>query len=315
MCKYIISIDLGGTNTRIILIANNLKILAKASFFTKGFPSKDKLIAEIIEVVQGLMNENKISRNQILGLGIGVPGPVDYLKGKIHYLPNIAGWQNTPIKKILEERIGTRVFVDNDVNLMTLAEVKLGAARKARNAVCLTLGTGVGGGLVLDGRIFRGTSFCAGEIGHIPINIDGPACNCGGKGCLERYVGNNFVLRDARSKLKMKNITLERLSELAKEGNKVALGIYDSFAEKIGIALTAVVNLLNPEVIVIGGGLSFAGNFIFTKIKDTIDKRAMSIQAKSVKVKKAMLGKDAGLIGAALLVKENILSRNSKNKC
>ncbi|MDD5291718.1 MAG: ROK family protein [Candidatus Omnitrophica bacterium] len=315
MRNYIISIDLGGTNTRIMLLDNNLKILSRKCFSTKNFPARGKLIAEIAMLVRSLMAGSNISRSQILGLGIGVPGPVDYPKGKVHYLPNIAGWQDTPLKKILEKRIGVKVFVDNDVNLMALAEAKLGAAKGARNAICLTLGTGVGGGLVLDGSLFRGANFCAGEIGHMPISIDGPSCNCGGKGCLERYVGNAFVLREAKDKLRMKNITLEKLSELAEGGNKVALGIYNSFAEKIGIALAGVVNLLNPQVIVIGGGLSFAGGFIFRKIKDTIDNRAMPIQAKSVVVKKAILGKDAGLMGAALLVKENALRKNTKNKC
>jgi glucokinase len=221
-------------------------------------------------------------------------------------LPNILGWQNTPVKNILEKKLGLKVCVDNDVNLMALAETKLGIAKNRKNVVCVTLGTGVGGGLILEGKLFRGTDFCAGEIGHMPINIHGPRCNCGGRGCLERYVGNKFVLRQAQTKLKMRNITLEKLSRLAEDGNKIALAIYHSFAENIGVALTGVVNLINPEIIVIGGGLSFAGDFIFKKIKQTIDKRAMPVQAKRVKVKKAMLGKDAGLIGAAILVRDSL---------
>jgi glucokinase len=179
---------------------------------------------------------------------------------------------------------------------MALAEARLGAARNKKNVVCLTLGTGVGGGIILEGKLFRGTNSGAGEIGHMPINTDGPRCNCGGKGCLETYVGNKVILALAKKKLGRKDITLEELSRLS---------IYSDFAEKIGVALTGIVNLLNPEIIVIGGGLSFAGSFIFRKIKETIDKRAMPIHSSSVRVKKTRLGKDAGLIGAALLVKEN----------
>ncbi|MDD5005517.1 MAG: ROK family protein [Candidatus Omnitrophica bacterium] len=311
MHKYIISIDLGGTNTRITLTDLSLRIKARTSFPTRNFSSSRKiLISEIIKEVFRLLKDNSIKKTQILGLGIGVPGPVDFLKGKIYYLPNIKGWQNTPIRDILEKRLHFKVFVDNDVNLMTLAEARLGAAKDRKNAVCLTLGTGVGGGLILDGELFRGTSFCAGEIGHMPINISGPRCNCGGSACLERYVGNKYILAEAKKKLKMRNINLEKLSEMAESGNKIARNIYNNFASNIGVALAGVVNLLNPEVIVVGGGLSFAGDFIFTKIKETINKRAIPIQAGLVKVKKAMLGKDAGLIGAALLVKESKLKTN-----
>ncbi|MBL7130038.1 MAG: ROK family protein [Candidatus Omnitrophica bacterium] len=308
MHKYILSIDLGGTNTRIALIDNALCIKSRASFSTKDFSSeRNRLISEIIKQSFELLRENCIKKSQILGLGIGVPGPVDFSSGKVHYLPNIPHWRNTPIREIIEKRMHLKVFVDNDVNLMTLAEAKLGAAKNNKNAICLTLGTGVGGGLILDGKLFRGASFCAGEIGHIPISLNGPRCNCGGRGCLERYVGNKFILAEARKKLRTKNITLKELSALSKDGNKIALNIYYDFSEKIGIALTGIVNLLNPEVIVIGGGLSFAGSFIFAKIKETINKRAMPMQSRLVQIKKASLGKDAGLIGAALLVKDSFL--------
>jgi len=315
MNKYIISIDLGGTNTRIALVNSHLEIISRISFSTKKSSSRIKLISEIVSGVNRLIMNNKINKTQIMGLGIGVPGPVDYSNGKIHYLPNISGWKNTPVKKILEKEIGIRVFVDNDVNLMALAETRLGAAKNAINALCVTLGTGVGGGLMLNGELFRGTSFCAGEVGHMPINIDGPNCNCGGKGCLERYVGNSFILKEARSRFNRKDINLERLSQLAKEGHKKALDIYNNFAEKIGIALAGVVNLLNLDTIVIGGGLSLAGGFIFEKIRKTINERAMPIQAKTVKIKKAALGQDAGIIGAALLVKEIMLIKNPRQKC
>ena len=307
MRKYLLSIDLGGTNTKIAILNTKLSIVAKTYFLTKEFShNKDRLILEITKRSSALINENRLKRVQFLGLGIGVPGPVDFMRGIVHYLPNIPHWQNVPLRDILEKKIHLRVFVDNDVNLMAIAEAGLGAAKNTRNAVCLTLGTGVGGGLILEGRLFRGSNFSAGEIGHIPIHLDGPKCNCGGRGCLERFVGNRIILMQAKKKLKMKNITLEELSTLAKKGNKIALNIYQNFAKNIGIGLTGVVNLLNPEVIVIGGGPSFAGGFIFRKIKETIDKRAMPIQAKLVRIKKAKLGKDAGLIGAALLVKQNI---------
>ncbi|MFC1708698.1 ROK family protein [Candidatus Omnitrophota bacterium] len=308
MDRYFLSVDLGGTNTRIALIDMRLRIKFRESFSTKSFSSKrSRLISELIKRILTLLRENRIKKSQIMGLGIGVPGPVDFLKGVVHYLPNIPHWQNTPIKDILRKRLGIKVFVDNDVNLMALAEAKLGVARNKKEVVCLTLGTGVGGGLILKGKLFRGANSGAGEIGHIPIDMKGPRCNCGGRGCLERYVGNRIILAQAKKRLRKKDITLEELSRLSKKGDKAALNIYSNFAQRIGVALTGVVNLLNPEVIVIGGGLSFAGSFIFRKIKETINERAMPIHSRSVQVKKASLGKDAGLIGAALLVKESYI--------
>jgi len=306
MDRYILSVDLGGTNTRIALVDKSLRIKSKISFSTRDFISKrNKLISEIAIRIVKLLKDKHINKSKIIGLGIGVPGPVDFKKGKVYHLPNIPHWRNTPIRDILRKKLGLRVFVDNDVNLMALAEVKLGAARGKKNAVCITLGTGVGGGLILEGKLFRGAMSCAGEIGHMPLSIGGPVCNCGGRGCLERYVGNKILLAETKRRLQKKDITLKDLSRLASRGNKIALNIYNNFAEKIGIALTGVVNLLNPDVIVVGGGLSFAGSFMFSKMKETISKRAMPTQAKSVRIKRACLGKDAGLIGAALLVREN----------
>jgi len=306
MSKFIISIDLGGTNTRVAIVDSRLKIKSKLSFPTKSYIShRTFLIDEIVKVIKLSLNNNRLNKLQVLGLGIGVPGPVDFKNGLIHYLPNIPHWQNTPLRKILRNRLGFDVFVDNDVNLMALAEARLGAAKGANNAVCITLGTGVGGGLILDGEIYRGTDFCAGEIGHMPINVDGPKCNCGGKACLERYIGNKYVLMDAQNKFKNKNITLEELSKLARDGNIKALEIFATFSNRLGVALTGVVNLVNPEVIVIGGGLSYSGGFLFRDVQKVIRERAMPTHAKRVQVKRALLGSNAGLIGAALLVKEN----------
>jgi len=311
MNRYLLSIDLGGTNTKIALFNSKLSLKAKTSFFTKKFFSnRDKLLSEIIKRSFALIDKNHIRHDQVLAMGIGVPGLVDFAKGKVYYLPNVPHWKNTPLKKVLEKRTRFKVFVDNDVNLMALAELRLGAAKKAKNAVCLTLGTGVGGGLILNGQLFRGSSYCSGEIGHIPLNIWGNKCSCGGRGCLETYVGNKIILSDAKKKLKIKNLTLERLSELYKKKNRIAIKIYNNFAENIGIALVGVVNVLNPDAIIIGGGLSFAGDFVFKKIKQVIRMRAMPVQSSCVKIYKTSLGRDSGLIGAAILARDNLKARN-----
>jgi glucokinase len=194
--------------------------------------------------------------------------------------------------------------VDNDAKLMCLAEHKLGAARGIRQAVCITLGTGVGGGIILNGNLYRGQDNASAEIGHLPINVKGPACNCGGYACLEAYIGNNRILSQAK-RIFRRDISLEELSSLAKRQNKKATAIWLEVAQSLGTALVGVVNLLNPDCIVIGGGVAGAGRILFDNLRKAILARAMPVQARRVKLYKAKLGNNAGLIGAALLVNDN----------
>ncbi|MDD5044439.1 MAG: ROK family protein [Candidatus Omnitrophica bacterium] len=303
--KYIIAIDLGGTNLKIALLDLNFRIKARQSFPTGRLKTKFKLIAKIKSSVTEILSAEKISRSEVLGIGIGVPGPVDYGSGKVHFFPNIPGWKDVALKSILERMIRLPVLIDNDANLMCLAEARLGAAKKSKNAVCLTLGTGVGAGLLINGDLYRGSGFAAGEIGHMPLNEEGPRCNCGGRACLERYIGNKEILKSAKKYFK-RNITLEELSSLAKKGNKKAKELWYNVGIKLGIVLAGVVNLINPDRMVIGGGVADAGKILFSAVIQTIKERSMPVQARSVKVLKARLGSSAGLIGAAILLKEGL---------
>lgn len=303
--KFIIGIDLGGTNLKVALIDLKYKIRYKEVLSTKKFITKQSLICAIIDSINKIIKNSHLNRPHILGIGLGLPGPIDVKKGIVHFFPNIPGWKEVNLKNILEKRLNLPVFLDNDANLMSLAEFKLGVAKAFKNAVCLTLGTGVGGGLIIDATLYRGSTFASGEIGHIPINEKGPVCNCGGIACLETYIGNKKILRDAK-KLFKRNISLEELSELAKHKNKKAINIWSKVAQHLGVALVGIVNLLNPDVIVIGGGVAEAGKVLFDKIRETIAKQAMPVQARHVKVLKAKLGNDAGLLGAAILVREGV---------
>jgi glucokinase len=303
--KFIIAIDLGGTNLKCALLDSNLKIKARSSFNTKSFNNKHKLIQGITDSVESFILSQRLKHSSILGLGIGVPGPVDTLKGIVHFLPNIPGWTEVGLKMILENKTKLRVFVDNDAKLMTLAEYKAGAAKKYRNVLCLTLGTGVGGGLIINDSLYRGSDNAAGEAGHFPLDEKGPLCGCGARGCLETYVGNNKIIKDA-VRLFGPKITLERVSALARRKNLKAINFWSRVAGKLGLALSGIVNLLNLDLIVIGGGIACAGNVLFKEIRKTISRRAMGVQAKRVKIVKARLGVDAGIIGAGYLVKERL---------
>ncbi len=315
--KYIVALDLGGTNTKVALVKGE-KIIKSVNIPTRDYRRKEVLLNAIIASINKLLRDTRLQKQQILGIGIGTAGLVDSRKGIIYNLVNISGWRNVRIKKIFQQRLNISTFVDNDVNVMALAELKFGAGRGLKNILCITVGTGVGGGVIIDGKLYRGSSLCAGEVGHTPISIKGLRCNCGGIGCVETFTGNSYVVNRVKNTLKSKkkkslilklangklsNITPELLTKAATLGDKLAIDTWKETGQFLGIGLVGVVNLLNPEAIVIGGGMAGAGKFLFNPVRKTIHKRAMDLPAKSVKILKAKLGNKAGLIGAAELVR------------
>ncbi|MBP6344247.1 MAG: ROK family protein, partial [Candidatus Omnitrophica bacterium] len=248
MAKYVLGVDVGGTNIKIGLVSPKLKVVDRTGFATKSFASdKKKLIREIAGHIETLVDKNGLTKKDIKGIGIGLPGLVDTPGGVVRFLPNISGWRNVPLKAQLEKRLNISVFLENDVNLITLGEWRYGAGRDAKNMICMTLGTGVGSGLILDGHLYRGPGFAAGELGHMPLNEQGPSCGCGGYGCLETYVGNKRLAARAEKMTGRKNVTLEEMNKLAKQGNKKAVKFWEEAATHIGNNLVGVVNLLNPQ--------------------------------------------------------------------
>ncbi|MFA6358552.1 MAG: ROK family protein [Candidatus Omnitrophota bacterium] len=303
--RFVIGIDLGGTNLKCALLDSSLRIKVKTFFNTKSFNNKEKLIQGIADSINSFILDRGINKSAILGIGMGLPGPVDTFKGIVHFLPNIPGWKEVNVKTNLERKTKLPVFVDNDAKLMCLAESKSGQAAGYRNVLCLTLGTGVGGGLIINNSLYRGNDNAAGEFGHLPINEKGPKCGCGSQACLETYIGNNAIIKEAL-KVFGPGISLEKISQLAKQNNAKAIKFWNEIGKKLGLALSGVINLLNLDAVVIGGGVSCAGESLFHSVKETILKRAMSVQAKRVKIFKAKLGIDAGIIGAGYLVKERL---------
>ena len=303
MGKYVIGIDVGGTNIKMGLVSAKAKVIDRSEFATRSFArDRKELIRQIAGEIKRLMDKNGLARNDVQGIGIGLPGLIDTPNGIVRFLPNIPGWRNVPLKKKLEKKLGIPVYLENDVNLITLGEWRYGAGRGVKNMVCMTLGTGVGSGLILDGQLYRGPGFAAGELGHMPLNEHGDACGCGGYGCLETYVGNKRLVALAQKMTRKKDVSLEEMYTLAKKGNAVALKFWEQTATHIGNNLVGVVNLLNPERIVIGGGVSNNHEFLFKTIYAVIQKRAMPTQAAMVKITRTQLGNDAGILGAQVLV-------------
>ncbi|MFA5088138.1 MAG: ROK family protein [Candidatus Omnitrophota bacterium] len=305
MIKYVIGIDVGGTNVKLGLVNGLGRILARTNLATKRYvQNKGKLIAAIIEATEGLIANNHLRRKHIKGIGIGLPGLIDPYLGVVNFLPNIPKWKNVPLKKILEKRLKIPVYLENDVNLIALGEWKFGAGRGVKNMICMTLGTGVGSGLILNNSLYRGEGYVAGELGHVPLNEKGPACSCGGFACFERYVGNGPLLRKASRIFHKKTITFQEIKKLAAGGDRRALKFWEETAIQIGNGLIGAVNLLNPTLIVIGGGVSNNYRYFHKKVTGVIRERAMRIQAKMVRLARAQLGDDAGIIGAQVLIND-----------
>lgn len=315
MKRYVIGVDLGGTYTKLALVDKRGRLFHRVALSTKDYRTKETLLVAIADEIDSILEKARLTLKDLLGIGVGVPGLVDFKRGFIYYLTNVPDWKDVPLKKILKKKLKTSVLIDNDVNLMALGEYRFGAGRGAENLVCLTLGTGVGGGIIIDGQLYRGSTSVAGEIGHMPLKEKGLRCNCGGFGCLERYVGNRFIVEEIKGKIKagrstlikklvrnnLSLITPEVISYAANRNDKLAVAFWQEIGKRIGIILSGVINLLNPERIIIGGGVANVGAILFKSIRDTIDERALPIPKRTVKIVKAKLGADAGIFGAAAL--------------
>jgi glucokinase len=314
--KYIVGVDIGGTNIKIALLDTKMRIRAKRIFPTAGARGKNALIDSIVEHVEFLLSENNIGKKSSLGVGIGAPGAVNVRTGIVHYFVNIPDWREVPLGPIMRRRLKVPVFVDNDVNVMALAEFRFGAGRGSQNMLGIALGTGVGGGLVLEGRLYRGTAYAGGEFGHLQLSFKGPKCKCGSHGCLEAYSGSHYIANAVAAAIRagertyikelvggdLSKITPEVIDKAARAGDGFAKSVWHGVGEAVGMGIAGVANLLNVDKVVIGGGVARAGRILFDAIRRTVDERAMELPAKTVKIVKAKLGYDAGVIGAGALV-------------
>ena len=315
MAKFAVGIDLGGTYTKLALVDTKGRVSHRAKLSTAAYGTRADLVAAIVAEVRAVLEKSRLSPKNILGVGIGVPGIVDFKRGRVYNLTNVPGWKDTPLKRMLEAKLNVPVLVDNDVNLMALGEWRFGAGRGAENLVCITLGTGVGGGIIIDGNLYRGSAFSAGEVGHMPLKEKGLPCGCGSYGCLERYVGNRYIVDELKGRIRhgsptiikklvnndLSALTPEIISKAALKGDRLSIDFWSTVGERIGVTLAGIVNLLNPDRIIIGGGVADAGEPLFRSIRKTVGERALPVPGKAVKILKAKLGNDAGIIGAAAL--------------
>jgi glucokinase len=314
--EYYAGIDIGATNIKYGIFDSAGKVIYrdhKPSLVEKGAKPLLHLITNIGENLLLRAAEDDLPINW---LGVGSPGSIDTVTGAVKGMcPNIPGWGGTEIAAHLKQHLNIPVYVDNDANAMALGELRFGAARIFNTSLCITVGTGVGGGLILNKSLWRGSNFSANEVGHIIVDMNGPKCLCGNKGCLEVYCSSEAILNRARAKMKQRtteildkaiagdesNLSIKKLFFAARKGDELAAEVIEETARIFGAALSGVVNLLNPEALIFGGGIIDGGAGFIVIVGDEIKKRSFQAATENLKVIKAELGNDAGFIGAGLL--------------
>ncbi|MBN1268102.1 MAG: ROK family protein [Kiritimatiellae bacterium] len=309
-----VGIDFGGTFVKMALVDEAGKIMGRGRISTRDLTGQEAWLAAVERGVAGLLSESALATADLAGLGVGVPGMVDYERGYIYDLTNVPGWSGVFLKDLAEKHFGLRTCVENDVNAMALGECAYGAGRAYHHAVFVTLGTGVGGGIVVDRKLYRGAFSMAGEIGHMSIEKDGIRSPMG-RGGLEQYVGNRQIISRAVRALKhgrpsaildavggrTDEVTPKIIAEAAAAGDALALEIFDFVADCLATAFASITYLLQPQVFIVGGGVSQSGKVLFEPLERHLKERLSPHFAERIEIKRAQLGDDAGVIGAATL--------------
>lgn len=309
--EHAVGIDLGGGSIKGALIAADGRIEAKDRYPTDVEIGEHGVADRIAAIVRSLRDGHGLSNDDIAGVGIGVPG-VTTSEGDVIIAPNLH-WRHVPFKRILEERIRLPVEIDNDASVAAIGEARLGAGRGCESLFLITLGTGIGGGLVLGGGIHHGASFAAGEIGHMCMDPDGPVCGCGKKGCLEAFTAGPAMVRYVRRRLPgavsttltdTESLSPETICTAAKNGDGLACKAVARVARYLGIAIANIINVISPDVIAIGGGISAAGRVLLDPIDAAAREYTLEGMFDHTRILPAELGNDAGVLGASCLVLE-----------
>ncbi|RJP74286.1 MAG: ROK family protein [Candidatus Abyssobacteria bacterium SURF_17] len=320
---FILALDIGGTKLAAALFDSHLNLLARSRMPTHAHKGPDAVFERLIQLAETVSARAGIDLHRVRCIGVGCGGPLDTETGLIYSPPNLPGWDAYPLKETLEARFSTPAFVDNDANAAAMAEHRFGAGRNRKNIFYITVSTGIGAGLILDGKIYRGANYSAGEFGHIVLEPNGPRCNCGGRGCLEALASGTAIAKRAREEIKnaptsllaksfankTHSLTAKDVVAAARQGDTLSAQILREAAHYIGLGITSAIHLLNPEIVIIGGGLTRAGKLLFDPIRTTVAERAQHYIAHFVRIVPAKLGTRVGIYGALAVALDRLPSR------
>jgi glucokinase len=311
----VVGIDLGGTKIAAAVVTADGALHERELVPTEADGGRDHVIARLVDVVISLKRRTSYT---VEAVGIGAPAPLSPSRGIIWEAPNMTGWERAPIRALLQAQLELPVALENDARAAALAEARVGAGRGASSMLYVTVGTGIGGGLLQNGRLLRGASETAGEVGHIVMNPDGPLCGCGNYGCLEQYAAGPAIerraaelLRDgAASQLRgipADRLTGERVAEAARDGDPVGLRAFQEAGTWLGAGIASMVNVFNPEVVVVGGGVAQTGELLMSSVRSSVRHHSLSRPFDVLSIKLAMLGTDAGILGAGMAALDTLV--------
>ncbi len=309
----ILGVDLGGSKILTAVVDSQGEVLLSDESITPVTKGREAVIQSILDSAHRVLKQASVAISELTAVGVGAPGLSNPETGILFTSPNLPGWRNVPLKDIMQERLGKKTFVINDANAAALGEFYFGAARGVRNFIYITLSTGIGGGIITDGKIYSGASGAAGEVGHMTINDEGPICNCGNRGCWETLASGTALAREARHRIKegvrtsileyaagdVEKVTAQVIHSAAEQGDSLAKELIARTGYYVGVGLANLINIFNPELIVIGGGLSNIGDMLLEPAFKVAGERAYEEAFQAVRFASAELGRNSGVLGAA----------------
>lgn len=324
---WAVGVDLGGSKVAAGLVSSQGRTLPQRREPTRSAQGVEAVMDQVARMVGQCTQSAADEVSGVLGVGIGVAGTTDRERG-VTLLASNLGWENVPIRRLIADRVDLPIFVESDANLAALGELTFGAGKGFDDFVFVTVGTGIGAGIVLEGRLYRGVSGAAGELGHITLEPGGPECGCGNRGCLEALASGAAIARQAVERIRkgtasrieelvdgdLEDVTASVVAKAARASDPLALELLEKAGEHLGVGLAIYVNLLNPGGIVIGGGVTAAQELLFRPMRAALERHALPRNLQSVQVVSSQLGDDAGLVGAAALVFAEIERRSTQSR-
>lgn len=320
MGKFIIGVDLGGTNIKAAIFDLDLKLIVEVRMEAEVSLGPKHVLNKIIQIIEGMMEKIDITEELVYCMGIGIPGLLDPCEGVSFFSPNLPDWENFYVVKFMENKFHFPVFIDNDVRVNLYGEWLYGAGLNMENLILITLGTGLGSGIVADGKVIYGATASAGEIGHMNMYREGRPCKCGSSGCLGRYVSavgmvNTFTqkLREGNHSIieewvnyNISNIQADMISKAYDLNDNLSIEVMHETGRMLGFGLSNVINLFNPEMIIVGGGMSLAGDRLLNPARETIKGHSLKVSGMACRIVQAKLGDSAGMIGSAVYARSRI---------
>lgn len=311
---YYLGIDLGGTNIAVGLVDGNGRMICKGSIPTKKERHYREILKDMTMLARSLIEEAGLSLETIQSVGVGAPGTPDLENGVLVYNNNL-GFRNVPVRAEIQKHLPLRVYLDNDANCAALAEGLVGAARGVGSSVTITLGTGIGSGVIINNRVYSGFNYGAAEVGHMVIEAGGQTCTCGRRGCWEVYASATALIRQAQAAAAAHpesllatltqgdptKITAKTPFDAARQGDLFAAEVVEKYFDYLAVGISNIINIFQPNVIVIGGGISKQGDYLLTSLQKRVEQETYTKDIPTTQLKLAVLGNDAGIVGAALL--------------